>query len=202
MLRAMKRNNVFSWIAGSWLVALLASSCCILPIVAAFLGVTGVGVASFIEPYRPYLLIASIILLSVAWWSLWKKIQREQQCQCETTSHKKQIVLLTLATIFVLATATFPEMFAKLYAAYNTPVTMEVKMPLYQCSIKGMSCTGCEVNIKKALEDFPGVHVKKVSYKEGKAIVQIDPKKTPIEKVMETINSLGYKAKECTPVKG
>ena len=188
----MKRP-VFSWIAGSWLMALLASSCCILPIAAAFLGVTGVGVASFIEPYRPYLLIASIVLLGIAWWSLWKKIQKAQQCQCKPASYQKQIAWLTFATIFVLATATFPEMFAKLYAAYNTPVTMEVEMPVYQCNIKGMTCTGCEVNIKKALEDLPGVHVKKVSYKEGKAIVQIDLQKTSIEKVMRAIDNLGYK---------
>ncbi len=70
------------------------------------------------------------------------------------------------------------------------------KCELICLDIKGMTCTGCEEAITKALGATDGViKVMAVDYKEGAGVVAIDPDKVQQEKVLEAINGLGYKAK-------
>jgi copper chaperone CopZ len=41
-------------------------------------------------------------------------------------------------------------------------------------SVKGMSCGGCAVNVRKALETVPGITKVEVLQQEGRAIVTMD----------------------------
>jgi copper chaperone CopZ len=62
--------------------------------------------------------------------------------------------------------------------------------------VEGMTCASCEVTIKLALERTPGVERAAVSYDEGSATVEYDPKKTTPAKLKAAINSTGYPVKE------
>ena len=53
---------------GAVLTAILGSACCWLPLLLLAFGFSAVGLGSFFEQYRPYFLIATFTLLSVAWY--------------------------------------------------------------------------------------------------------------------------------------
>ena len=62
-------------------------------------------------------------------------------------------------------------------------------------AVEGMTCASCEVPVKAALDETPGVRSAEVSFKQGTARVQYDPAQTNLGKIKSAINSTGYKAK-------
>lgn len=59
------------WLAAGGLTgAILASSCCIVPLVLLSLGVGGawIGNLAALEPWKPYLIAVSVILLGLGFW--------------------------------------------------------------------------------------------------------------------------------------
>jgi copper chaperone CopZ len=62
-------------------------------------------------------------------------------------------------------------------------------------SIKGMTCGGCESTVRASLEKIPGVvKVVTVSYKDGSALVCMDPKKCKAESLTSAVADKGYEA--------
>lgn len=69
------------------------------------------------------------------------------------------------------------------------------KMEMVNMNIKGMTCGGCEGSVTAALEKVPGVvKVLSVNYKDGSALVCIDPAKTKAETLTQTVSNKGYEA--------
>ena len=64
---------------GSVLSALLASLCCIGPVVFALIGAGSLGFAAVFEPYRLYLLALTVLFLGTAFYFTYRK--REVQCE-------------------------------------------------------------------------------------------------------------------------
>lgn len=61
--------------------------------------------------------------------------------------------------------------------------------------VEGMTCSLCPQMVKKSLEKTAGVQKAEVSsYKEGKAVVEYDEKKTNPESLIKAIEKAGYKA--------
>lgn len=56
--------------------ALLASTCCLGPLVLVMLGVSGawIGSLTLLEPYRVYFLLAAFIALLLAYKQIWKPV--------------------------------------------------------------------------------------------------------------------------------
>jgi copper chaperone CopZ len=63
-------------------------------------------------------------------------------------------------------------------------------------TVEGMTCSGCELPVKMALERTPGVSHAQVSYDKSEAVIEYDPNKISLDKLRETINKTGYSAKE------
>lgn len=61
--------------------------------------------------------------------------------------------------------------------------------------VEGMYCDSCAAGIKSMLKRTSGVVAADVSYQRKEAVVDYDPEKITPEKIVETINNLGYKAK-------
>ncbi len=62
-------------------------------------------------------------------------------------------------------------------------------------AIKGMTCTGCEAMITKALTETGGVYrVRSIDYKTGIAEVCIDPTKVEGAKLASVVTGTGYEA--------
>jgi len=59
--------------------------------------------------------------------------------------------------------------------------------------VEGMTCTGCEANIEKAVRNLSGVKQVKADYKKGEVKVTFEKGKVSVEKIQEAIHKAGYK---------
>lgn len=92
--------------------AAAASVCCIGPLVLALLGLGGGALLLKFEPYRPYFLAATGLILAGA-FSLTYRRAAAEHCKPGTacanpTSRKGQKIVLWIVTGIVLLLATFP----------------------------------------------------------------------------------------------
>ena len=63
--------------------AIVASLCCITPVLALFSGATGVASTfSWIEPYRPVLIGLTLLTLGFAWYQKIKSLPQDIDCVC------------------------------------------------------------------------------------------------------------------------
>jgi mercuric ion transport protein len=96
-------------VVASVVAATAASVCCIGPVVAAVLGAGALGAASTrFEPYRPWFLGLTMILLGVGFVSAYR---REPACAddaCAPPSRRTARVVLWLAVVLVGLLAAFP----------------------------------------------------------------------------------------------
>ena len=115
----MEKSNKFLRVlsVGSVLVGVLASTCCILPVVFGILGVGTVGAFIFLEPLRPLLIILAYIFIGAGLYFVYRK--RPESCEpgsaCATGSANR-IARIGLVIVFIVVTLviTFPYWIASL----------------------------------------------------------------------------------------
>lgn len=61
--------------------------------------------------------------------------------------------------------------------------------------VYGMTCSGCEYNVKSALKKIDGVARVEADYKNDRAEVEFDPSKASIDQLVDAVNKSGYQAK-------
>lgn len=94
--------------------AILASLCCVGPILFVTLGV-GAGLASRFEPLRPLFTGVSIVLLAVGFYVVYgpRRVPYEQCLPGESCAvprrRRRDTLLLWTATVLAVALLTFPE---------------------------------------------------------------------------------------------
>ena len=96
--------------AGSVVSGLLASACCIGPLVFALLGISGAAFAQRFEPFRPYLLVVTYALLGGAFYFTYRAepgYGPDAACDMPRTNRFGKAMLWIATLIVVLATA-FP----------------------------------------------------------------------------------------------
>jgi mercuric ion transport protein len=94
--------------AGGMLGALAASSCCILPLVLFFLGVSGAWIGNFtrLAPYQPYFIGATLLFLGYGYWLVYRSGTRacaEGETCARPLPNRIVKASLILATILVAA---------------------------------------------------------------------------------------------------
>ncbi len=62
--------------------------------------------------------------------------------------------------------------------------------------VNGMSCGGCSASIGRALSRLDGIEKAEADHEKGSAAVSFDEKTISKEKIIETIESLGYKVED------
>lgn len=78
--RALRTTTLLGGM-GAALTSTAASICCIGPAGIALLGVQGAILAAGIKPYRFYLLAGSLLLLALAFWSVYgRRLRRGRAC--------------------------------------------------------------------------------------------------------------------------
>lgn len=106
----MTRSKSQSWaLAGAIVAAVGASACCILPIAVALLGVGSAAFGAKLEPFRPWLLVATAGLLGAAFFVAYRPrhCAPGEACASETTRRRSRWILW-LATLLAVALMTFP----------------------------------------------------------------------------------------------
>jgi mercuric ion transport protein len=96
--------------AGSVVSGVLASACCIGPLVLGLLGISGAAFAQRLEPFRPYLLVMTYALLGGAFYLAYRPQAAcgpGEACEMPRANRVGRIMLWIAAIVVVLATA-FP----------------------------------------------------------------------------------------------
>jgi mercuric ion transport protein len=99
-------------LAGAGLLgALLASSCCIVPLAFVTLGISGAWMSNLtaLEPYKPYFVAVTLLMLGAGFWQVY--IRPRRACAAGSycaspASGRISRTLLWLATAIVLLAAT------------------------------------------------------------------------------------------------
>lgn len=97
---------------GSILAGIAASTCCLGPLILLTLGISGswIGNLSAMEPFRPYFIGLTLILLGLAFRKLYLVPQScAVDTPCATPSNlRKQRITFWIVSVFVLIVMSFP----------------------------------------------------------------------------------------------
>ena len=180
------------------LTAIASSLCCIVPVLVLVSGTTSVAAASFswLEPFRPYLVVVTILLLGFAWYSILKP-KKANDCECEEDekpSFLRSKLFLVNITLFVALMTAFPY-YSNVF--YPKPVKEVVavdmaKIEKVSVKVKGMTCESCEVHINYTVNLLDGIIDVKTSYLEGVTKIEFDKTKLTIAAIEKIINTTGY----------
>ena len=182
----------------SILTAITASLCCITPVLALIAGTSGVAsTISWIEPFRPYLIGLTILVLLFAWYQKLKP-EKEIDCECETDEKPKFIqskTFLGVVTVFAVIMLAFPYYSGVFYPSTKKQVIVVDKSNIKttEYKISGMTCASCETHVNHEVNKLNGIVNSKTSYENGSAIIEFAITKTNESKIEKAINSTGYK---------
>lgn len=223
----MKTNKLFQ--NSAIVTAVLASLCCITPVLAVLGGLSGIATTfDFLEPLRPYFIGFTAIVLGYAFYNAYSKNpalrgkpknETDIECACEEDdeqSSKKTKFINSgtsrflrgkafLWTVTILATIliTFPYYSQMFFpdSGNTVAVTNADNIIKAKLEIEGMTCTACEQSVDYALKSEDGVISATSSYKTGIAYVQYDETKVKPEQFKKAIEEkVGYKVKKIKSV--
>lgn len=197
----MKSNTLFQ--NSAIVAAVLASLCCITPVMALLGGLSGItSTFSFLDPLRPYFIAFTAIVLGYAFYNAYKpKKNDEIECACDDDESpaKKNFInskgflwVVAVVAVLLISFPYYPQVF---FPGSPTAVVVDntdniVKAKL---EIEGMTCTGCEQSVDYALKSQEGVVSATSSYKTGIAYVQYDKTKVKPEQLKKAIEEIvGY----------
>ena len=196
--------NFENKILGAGLVtAITASLCCITPVLALIAGTSGIASTfAWIEPFRPYLIGLTILVLGFAWFQKLKP-QKEIDCECETDEKPKFIQskkFLGIVTVFAIVMLAFPYYSGIFYPNTDKQIMVVDKSDIKttEFKINGMTCASCEEHVNHKVNKLNGIVNSKTSYENGNAIVEFDKTKTNETEIKNAINSTGYKVTDKT----
>ena len=177
----MKSENKL--IGAGLVTAITASLCCITPVLALIAGTSGIASTfSWIEPFRPYLIGLTILVLGFAWYQKLKP-QKEIDCECETDEKPKFIhskTFLGIVTVFAIVMLAFPYYSGIFYRNTEKQIIVVDKSDIKttEFKISGMTCASCEEHVNHEVKKLNGIVSSKASYENGNAIIEFDKTKT------------------------
>ena len=181
--------------------AIGASLCCITPVLAVLAGSTGLASSfSWMEPFRPYLIALTVIVLAYAWWDKLKPKKADIECACDPDEEGKVSfwhtqTFLAIITVFSIVMLSFPYWGDTFIASDKPKVVVVDKANLLKkvISIEGMTCKACEATVEKIGGDVSGVVAIKASVDKKRAVIEYDKSKTDVDTIMNAIGTTGYK---------
>jgi len=192
----MEKSNRFLGVG--ILTAITASLCCITPILALIAGTSGIASTfSWMEPFRPYLIGLTIMILGLAWY---QKLKPVKEIDCERDTNEKQKFMqsksfLGIVTAFAIVMLAFPYYSEIFYPNGEKQIIVVDKLDIKttEFKISGMTCASCEAHINHEINKLDGIVNSTTSYKNGNAIIEFDKTKTNETEIEKAINSTGYK---------
>lgn len=178
--------------------ALLASVCCLGPVLLVLLGLGSLGFGAVVGRYHWWFITAAILLLSVAWRSYLKEASRCQTASCQMTRGKMTRTVLTLASVVV---AIFVSLNLYTYASQSrrtnaAPASLaQGDVASVTIPVEGMTCFTCELTVESSLKKLSGVQSADAKVNEASAYVSYDPARVSLDDLVSAINKTGYHAK-------
>ena len=200
----------------SVLAAVMASLCCIGPLVAVGLGLGAFGAATVFEPWRPYLLAATAVRPAGAFYLLYRR-QPQEQCDgeaCTVADQNSKKILLWVVAVTVVGLAAFPHYSdiiwggavtasastdGRLAATDENGIAGRIdadgaeKLENVVYAVEGMTCPSCAFGIQATLSRRDGIEQIEVLYDDETAHVAYDPTQITGEQLSVAFAELGYK---------
>lgn len=160
------------------LSALVASLCCVGPVVLVLLGLGGLGVGAMLGRFHGWFLLGAMMLLGFAWRRYTKETRRCRAASCEMAQGKTTRGVLTLASAVValfvglnLYTYAGQHRYAQPRATGDTRSFASVAIP-----VEGMTCFTCQLAVEAAVKTLPGVREVRADVMSQRATVSYDPR--------------------------
>lgn len=196
----MKSKSNKTLIGSGIITAIAASLCCITPVLALIAGTSGMASSfSWMEPFRPYLIGFTILVLGFAWYQKLKpRTAEEIQCACEEDekpSFWQSKKFLGIVTVFAVLMLAFPYYSPIFYSDNKKEVVIvnAADIQTIQLDIEGMTCPACDSYVAHAAQEVEGVIEANADHTTGKAEVKFDNTKTSKEAVIRAIDKTSYK---------
>jgi copper chaperone CopZ len=184
-------------IGAGLLTAITASLCCITPVLALIAGTSGIASTfSWLEPFRPYFIGLTILMLGFAWYQKLKP-KKQIDCNCDKEEKPKFIqskIFLGLGTAFIILMLALPRYSSAFYPKTEKQIILVDKANIQKMefTISGMTCASCEEHVNNEVNKLTGILKSNTSYQNGKALIEFDNSKTNIPEIEKAINSTGY----------
>ena len=203
MVDQMHKNAQRLWASGGTLGAILASSCCIAPLLLLSLGISGAWIGNLTsrtlrrrnilraarsKPARQKLLVAgnrfdrcighrrlvgAAILLGV------RKMKKTMIAA---------VAILGLAGAGIGAATLLPQ---------NSDERVQQNPAILQTAsfaVENMTCATCPITVRRAMEGVAGVHEVTIDYETRTATAQFDPERTTTSAIAAASTEAGYPA--------
>ena len=195
--REAKKASLFA--AGSILAAVIASFCCILPIVFALAGFSILGASAWFDAWRPYLLGLTFGLLTLGYYFAYRPGRVHcppgSACTISATNRSGRVVLW-FATAAVILFAGFPYYSGSVAELLLSGAASEAAQVAHASFIvRGLDCAACAREVESKLKAVKGVRSVTVSVESGKAEVDYDPQSTTLSQLERAIKDAGYDAR-------
>jgi len=195
--------------AGS-LAALLASACCLGPLVLVSLGLGGawVGNLQALAPFRPLFLAGAAVALAVAGRRIFRRAPACAPgiaCAVPATGRTSKILFVVVALLVLLAAA-FPSLIRPAAGqGTSAPQGASPRTDAPAAAVPGtgarrtvtlavtkMSCAACPITVRTALLAVPGVAAAEVSFERKEAVVTFDESTTSVVALTRATADAGY----------
>ncbi|MEX2336711.1 MAG: mercuric transport protein MerTP [Fulvivirga sp.] len=198
-MERMESKSNSKWIGATLVAAFLASLCCITPILAIIAGIGGAASAfSWMDPFRPFLIGLTVLVLGFAWYQKLKPKKEEIDCACEEDEKKPFLQskpflgIVTVVAVLLLSFPYYSNIFFPVPVKVET-VVAEADLQEASLNIKGMTCGGCESSVNYALTSKEGVIEANSDYHSGTARVKYNPAVIGPEALKQVIEKeVGY----------
>jgi len=180
--------------------AIGASLCCITPVLAVLAGSTGMASSfSWMEPFRPYLIAFTVLVLAYAWWDKLKPQKQGIECACDADENGKVSfwhtkTFLAIVTVFAAVMLSFPYWGDAFISTNKQAISIEKQnLQKIEIDIEGMTCKACEATIEKVVLEAGAVGSVKASAKNKNALISFDKNKLSVDDLAKAIATTGYK---------
>lgn len=175
--------------------AILASVCCLGPLILVLVGLGSLGIGVAIGRYHWWFLGVGVLLIIITWRFYFKEKKSCDLKACQMENKKATLIILIAATLVV---AFFVGLNFYTYIGKSSSITpsfSKENLESVVIPVEGMTCFTCEVAVSSALKKIDGVISSKASAKEGIVKINYDPSRTNMNQLVAIINKTGYKAK-------
>ena len=201
---------------GTVISAILASSCCWLPLLLLAVGVSGAGIASMLGAYRPIFMVVTFGFLGMAFYFTYRPrpasagqtdccapdASGAADCCAPKTGGVNMMalnkIMLWAVTVLAIAFLFFPKYLTSMLGADNGEFTPEMTRTVL--NVKGMWCEGCIAPALKAIRQAPGVLAVKIDYPTESATVGTAPEQpVPRKEILSSLEAIGFSGKFVEP---